>query len=735
MVAATVLSIPLGLWAVFHLPIGSAGVHDWLPEGKPERIRYEKFIADFGNDQVVLISWDDCQLEDPRLIEFKTQLQSSPEFASHFSVLESTDQLMASLTDAPLQLSDAVAKSRLNGVMIGKDGTSAVLARVSDRGVSDQNRTIELIRIAADQTDGLGRPRLRLAGTVYEAFAVDEAAENSLKKLVLPSSFLGLLVAWFCLKQLKRAVIVLAIAGVGQLLSVSLVYYSGHRFSAVLIVLPTLVFMLTLSGAVHLMNYHAECLKQGLDYAGERAMLMGWKPCALSSVTTMLGMGSLCTSQLAPVRQFGIFSAIGLGIATVVLLLGFPALVNQFCSARHNPLKPKDLLPQADQDTSLSRNFLSRYSNWLFDHSSSFSFVGIALLVLTCAGLYYLKASTKFTDMFPENSKTNQDMVWMEEHVGPIATVEVLVRFSPESQASALDRAGWIAKISDAIKLRGDVGGVFSAATFLPVWSETGSVRATAKRALIRKGIEESIPKLEKQGLVASSDAGDVWRILAKVSATSGVDYAALTRSVESATHQALQNSPPSHNITVEFTGLSPVMHETQVAVLSDLGYSFLTAFLLITPIMMLIAKSFAGGLLLMIPNVLPVTIAFGCMGIFGLDLDIAGILTASIALGIAVDDTLHFVCWYVDELKKDISRAEAVTFTLDQCGGAMIQTTLISCCSMGPFLLAEFLPTQQFAKLMIVMLSWAIVGDLVLLPALLLCPLGLALKPANERP
>ena len=96
---------------MFHLPMGSAGVHDWLPEGKPERIRYEKFVADFGNDQVVLISWDDCQLEDPRLTEFQTQLQSSPEFESHFSVLESTDQLMASLTGAPLQLSEAVAKS------------------------------------------------------------------------------------------------------------------------------------------------------------------------------------------------------------------------------------------------------------------------------------------------------------------------------------------------------------------------------------------------------------------------------------------------------------------------------------------------------------------------------------------------------------------------------------------------------------------------------------------------
>jgi len=724
------LLIPFGLWAVFHLPIGSAGVHEWLPEGRPERVRYEKFIQDFGNDQVILISWDGCKLEDSRLAEFQTHLRTSAEFSSHFTVLESTDQLIASLMDAPLKLSREAAKARLSGVMIGKDSTASVLARVSDQGVANQNETIELIRISADQTKGLGRSSLKLAGTVYEAFAVDEAAENSLKKLVLPSSLLGLLVSWFCLRQLKRAVIVLGIAGIGQLLSVALVYYTGYRFSAVLIVLPTLVFMLTLSGAVHLMSYYAECLKQGLDYAGERAMLMGWKPCALSSVTTMLGMGSLCTSQLAPVRQFGLFSACGLGIATVVLLLGFPALVNQFC---YRPLSPGEQDgSKNDGDDKIDRNqrFLLRYSNWLRDQRNVISFVGIAMLVLAGAGLYYLQASTKFSDMFPKKSKINQDMLWMEEHVGPIATVEVLVRFSPDSQANAFDRARWISKISDAIKDQGDVGGVLSAATFLPAWSESGSVRATTKRALIRKGIGESIPKLREQGLVASSETGEVWRILAKVSATSNADYAALTRSVASATYRTIQDSASSDGMTVEFTGLSPVMHETQVAILSDLGYSFITAFVLITPIMMFIARSIVGGLLLMVPSVLPVTIAFGCMGWVQLDLDIAGILTASIALGIAVDDTLHFLFWYVDELKKGVSRDEAVKFTLDKCGGAMIQTTLISCCSMGPFLLAEFLPTQQFAKLMIAMLSGAILGDLILLPALLLCPLGRVIKP-----
>lgn len=717
---------------MFHLPVGSAGVHEWLPEGRPERNRYEQFVQNFGNDQVILISWDRCDLEDSRLAAFQTHLKSNPEFGSHFTVLESTDQLVATLTSSPLGLSRESAKTRLIGVMIGENGTCVVLARVSDQGVADQNRTIELIRIAADQTPALGRADLKLAGTVYEAFAVDEAAANSLKKLVLPSSLLGLLISWFCLRQLKRAILVLVIAGTGQLFSVGLVYYTGHRFSAVLIVLPTLVFMLTLSGAVHLMNYHAECLKQRLDYAGERAMLMGWKPCLLSSLTTMIGMGSLCMSQLAPVRQFGIFSAIGLGIATLILLLGFPALANRFCNKYPGQDEANKSTSLTDSNWTGYQRFLKLFSQWLQDQCNVIATVGVLALLLACAGLAYLQSSTKFSDMFPNDSKINQDMFWMEAQVGPIATVEVLVRFSPESQANALDRAGWISKISSAIHAESEVGGILSAATFLPVWSDSSSVRAIAKRALIRKGIEESLPALKQQGLVALSDTSEVWRILAKVSATSNADYATLTQLVASATHQAIQNASPLNGMSVEFTGLSPVMHETQVAILSDLGSSFLTAFLLITPIMMLIARSFFGGLILMVPNVLPVTVAFGLMGWLQLDLDIAGILTASIALGIAVDDTLHFVCWYMKELKKGLLKQDAIKFTLEKSGLAMIQTTLVSCCSMGPFLLAEFLPTQQFAKLMIVMLSCAIVGDLILLPALLLCPLGFAIKPAK---
>lgn len=126
-------------------------------------------------------------------------------------------------------------------------------------------------------------------------------------------------------------------------------------------------------------------------------------------------------------------------------------------------------------------------------------------------------------------------------------------------------------------------------------------------------------------------------------------------------------------------------------------------------------------------------SILFGSMAWLGLQLDIAGLLTASVAMGIAVNDTLHFVNWYALRLAHGDSRPRAISDALTGCAGAMFHTMLISCCSMLPFLFSDFLPTRQFAILMIAMMSSALLGDLVLLPALLLSPLGKCLVPRRS--
>jgi hypothetical protein len=133
--AIALLALPFGIFAVVNLPMGSAGVHQWLPEGRLERLRYEAFAKNFGTDQVVLISWEKCAIDDPRLAAFQELIVRLPAYASWFTKLEATDSVVASLMQPPLRLSEEEAKSRLRGVLCGNNNTACVVLGVTAEGV------------------------------------------------------------------------------------------------------------------------------------------------------------------------------------------------------------------------------------------------------------------------------------------------------------------------------------------------------------------------------------------------------------------------------------------------------------------------------------------------------------------------------------------------------------------------------------------------------------------------
>ncbi len=330
-VFSMLLLLPAILYVAANLPVGSASVHEWLPDGRVERIRYEEFMREFGSDQFMLISWEGCKVNDPRVAAFVERMANETDSGqAYLTQIQTTRQVIETLTREPIGLSVGAAVRRLQGTLVGRDGLCAVVAKVTAYGLKHQAQAMEHVYRAADAVEGLGRERLRMAGTIYEAHAVDVAAETSLKQLVIPSMTLGIVLACVCLRSPLAAIAVLFIAGIGTMLAVTVVSLTGGHFSAVLIVLPTLVFMLTLSSAVHLMHYYVDVSLTHKDHLGSRAMLMGFKPSLLSSVTTALGMASLMASQLAPVREFGMYSALSLCIATAFLLISFPTLSDWF---------------------------------------------------------------------------------------------------------------------------------------------------------------------------------------------------------------------------------------------------------------------------------------------------------------------------------------------------------------------------------------------------------------------
>ena len=114
-------------------------------------------------------------------------------------------------------------------------------------------------------------------------------------------------------------------------------------------------------------------------------------------------------------RTFGLYSACCLCIATIVLFLAFPKLSDWLCKSRYRAI----------------------------------CILGFALLAVSFYGLWHLKSSTKFDDMFPEQSETRQSMAWIEEHLGPIASVEVLVKFPKPNALEPYDQLVWVDRLTD----------------------------------------------------------------------------------------------------------------------------------------------------------------------------------------------------------------------------------------------------------------------------------------------
>jgi predicted RND superfamily exporter protein len=191
----------------------------------------------------------------------------------------------------------------------------------------------------------------------------------------------------------------------------------------------------------------------------------------------------------------------------------------------------------------------------------------------------------------------------------------------------------------------------------------------------------------------------------------------------------------PATSRTVAFTGAVPMIFAAQRELLDALLLSFVLAVSLIAIVMPLVLRNLAAGAVSMLPNVFPALATFGVMGWMNSVVDVGAMMTASIGLGIAVDDTLHFLTWFRRALARGESRQDAITSAYRNCAHAMLHTTLIAGLSLLVFYFSSFQPVSQFGLLLFILLVTALIGDLILLPALLASPLGRAFSTARRAP
>ena len=688
----------------------------WISTSHPQRQVFEEFRKDFEGNDVVFVAWPGSTINDPRLKHFQAQLTSknqlpkSPEVVPFDQILTGPDSL-ETMTSGSLRLDQDEAINRLSGFLIGQDGeTSCAVVVLSYDGNEHRDQSIAHIVDVAVEVTQLDREEMIVSGPPHDGVVIDAESIRGVNLFGTISTLVAALVCFWCLKSWRVAGVIIGVASLGQGLVLSIIFYSGMTLDAILIVIPPLVFVLTVSAGIHFVNYFtAQPETVGTEDALRVALDEGWKPCWLGVITTAVGLCSLSLSRIQPVATFGRVSSIGLLISVGVLMCLLPDAIRKW------PLRHK----QPSRGT--GRRF-EALSNLVIQYPSLISLTFGVLILSALVGTKSLTTSVDVTGLFSERTKIIRDYQWIEANIGATVPVEVVVHFDRDKDTSLLDQ---VRVVDDVHRVVGEIDGiqaVMSAKTFLPDRVLSDSSGPLVRQAILRRRLFDAREELDQLNYFSENAQQQSWRITGRVPATAGRNYGGILNQIQNrVTKTFSQLEMSSDALSVEFTGMMPLIESVQVMILGDLFWSLLTAFTLIGIAIFLLLRQPMVALVVTFLNTLPVLLVFGSMGMLSIPIDIGTMMTAGVAMGIAVDDTVHFLCYFHRRIAKPEDRLEAIRNTIATCGAAMLQTTFICATSMLVFSFSEFVPTRQFGFIMAAILATAVVCDLVCLPAILM--------------
>ena len=744
-------------------------VKGWLPAEYPETQTYRFFRQNFQGEEFILVSWEGCTMADARLEMLARKLLPPPEEASRierplfFKAAQTGPRAVERMCQEPLNLDREEAIARLTGALIGPPpaGVEAgaagddldarktcLVLTLADVARANLHGAIDEIRKVATAECGVPDAAIHMGGPPVDNVSIDKAGQTSVTILFGLSLVVGFFVSWFSLKSKALVAMVIASGVYSMFASLAVVWYSGYPVDAILLTMPSLVYVATTSGAIHLANYYRDQLAEtGIqEGAAGRAVHHALLPLSLATGTTAVGLATLAVSELVPIRMFGIFSAAGVLVSFLILVTFMPAAL-ELCP-------PKLLVGKLagdEQAAGWKPIEDSRWwgvGQWITRHHALATAACLLVMAAVGYGMTRVESSVQLMRLFSRKAQIRTDYAWLESHLGPLVPMELLVRIDDACPLTFLERMELVDEIQREIGQLDEVGSSLSAVTFgrsLDTGAGDGLrarlARSTLNKALLRHRDDFLAGDYLRDATVTAADGSrgrqELWRISARVSAIKEVDYALfkadLQRKIDPILARLDDDGVPG--VAVDYTGLVPLVYKAQHSLLENLKIGFIFDFAIIVVVMIILCRALSAGLVLLLPAAFPAIMVFGSMGwgnaLFkwlhtgNLFIDIGTVMAPSVALGVTVDDVVHFMLWFRRGIADGLDRRQATMLAYKGCARAMYQSWGVIGIGLSVFSLSPFGPTQRFGHMMLAMLTIALVGNLVLMPALLSGPLG----------
>ena len=536
-------------------------------------------------------------------------------------------------------------------------------------------------------------------------------------------------IRWIIIPLIICFISIISTAGVLGLFNLEVTVISSNFIALQLII--------TMSIVLHLIERYRELntkYKNATQYKLViNTVLSKLEPTSFAIITTVVGFASLILSSIEPVINLGLMMSIGILISLFLSFIIFPLIMMVIG-------KKKEYERRNDSEA-----FIEKCSYVVEKHGKMIIIVSLTSIVFSITGTSKLFVENSFINYFKESTHIYEGMKVIDENLGGTTPLDIIIKFKDEPKPvikketeddfddfenefakSANDEQYWfsqdkmdtITAIHDYLETIPEVGKVQSLATLLKIGQElnNGKQLDGITLALLYTQLPPKYKTLILSPFI-NIDKNEARITMRIMDSNPDLRRNDLINKINKDLETIIQNKETTYqlsNLMVLYNNMLQSLFNSQI---STLGFSAL----ILSFMFYLLFRSFKVVLIALTANIIPISLLFGIMGWLSIPLDIMTITIAAIAMGIAVDDTIHFIHRFEDEFKIDHDYILAMRRAHHGVGHAMYYTTLIIVIGFSVLMLSNLVPTIYFGLLTVVIMINALLADLLLLPKLIL--------------
>ncbi|MFH1532915.1 MAG: MMPL family transporter [Pseudomonadota bacterium] len=704
----------------------------------PEYLRYKDRVAEFGGDNLIIVGYEVPDLLGPDAIDglarAMARIQAMDDVARVESLLDAAHiqgadgivritNYTRSARETPSRAGPLLDQLRADplyrDLVVSADGSAgAVIVELP----VDDSRPVErepaivagILEILAEE--GFPATQLHRTGVVSLVAEVMHQAIVNITRIFPATALILLVMVWLLFRRLWPALITSGVGAISVLWTMGFSVLLDRNINILVALVPAVMLIVSFSDVIHLCSaYLLECERcDDRDEAILRAGTDVGRACLYTSLTTFAGFVSLSLVPAPVFRMLGLVLGCGVAIALLLAMTLTPIFFSlmpkprPWRGGRSLVMETLDRILGGVQGLALGRPRLVIAGFAIF--------LGVAVV-----GTLQIHIDTSFQARLAEDNEVTRDTRWFEERFAGSATLEVYID-APEGR-DLLDPEvlGAMAAYQDGLE---DLPGVDRAASLVDIIRRVhhamvpdappGEIPADRKR------IADYMLLLEMSGedigldRLVDFDRRTARVILRMEQGTPVRETHALGRAAEA---QATTHLPVG--TAVEATGAFFLMGGWLDQIIIGQRRGLGVAFLSILVMMVLALRSLRAGLWSMLPNILPLLALGGFAGFMWENTDSDTLAIAMIAIGIGVDDTIHFLMRLRLEMMSTSNLREALARTFHFSGRAIVITSVVLVAGFAPFLLSDYLTVSFFGNLLPMCLIVALLADLLLVPAL----------------